>query len=73
MLLVLVACPAQVPVVFFALQARVYPTKAVEEFDISSALALLKHGTCVKECPSADKETAVECHVTTEMKLDNGY
>jgi len=32
---------------------------AIENLDLTAALGLLKEGTCVKECPSADKNTPV--------------
>lgn len=42
--------------------------EAIENKDINKAIDLLKSGTCVKECPSADKSTPVQCKPTTSMK-----
>ena len=39
--------------------------EAIVSLDISKAVAMLNYGVCVKECPTADPATTVDCHVTT--------
>ena len=46
---------------------------AIENLDYTAALGLLKEGTCVKECPSANKNTAVQCYRTRAMASDSAY
>ena len=46
---------------------------AIENLDLTAALGLLKEGTCVKECPSADKNEPVQCYQTRAMASDPAY
>ena len=46
---------------------------AIENLDYTAALGLLKEGTCVKKCPSADKRTAVQCYRTRAMASQTAY
>ena len=46
---------------------------AVMSLDISKALAMLNYGTCVKTCPTSDKNTPVDCKLTTYMVSKSQY
>lgn len=46
---------------------------AIEALDIDKALDLLKNGVCVKECPSADKTSVVDCKPTTALLADSTF
>ena len=41
--------------------------ESVKSLDLNAALGVLSTGTCVKECPQADK-TPIDCFLTARMK-----
>ena len=47
--------------------------KAIENLDYTAAIGLLKEGTCVRKCPSADKRMPVQCYQTRAMASDPLY
>lgn len=40
---------------------------AIESLSVDKAISLLNGGVCVKECPSSDKTTIVDCKPTSSM------
>ena len=40
----------------------------VKSLDVDKAIDLLNYGVCVKECPSSDKSTPVECKPTKHTR-----
>ena len=44
--------------------------EAIKNFDVNGAIELLNKGVCVKECPTAAKDSKVDCYITTDISAD---
>ena len=61
------------PYLYFAEAPGDKVLEAIKTFDVSVVLDLLRNGVCVKSCPTASKDSKIECKITKAMANDSDF